>query len=94
MTTDILLIDEDKSHADALGVYLERQQFDVYKAGSPDEALTFFDNSSTDIVLADPGLPDTDTAHLLKQIKGSHPAIQLIIMLSLIHISEPTRPSP
>lgn len=80
MATEILLIDKDNSHADALGVYLERQQFEVYKAGSPDEAITFFDNLSMDIVLADPGLPDTDTVHLLKQIKGSHPGIQLIIM--------------
>ena len=80
MATEILLIDKDNSHADALGVYLERQQFEVYKAGTPDEAITFFDNLSMDIVLADPGLPDTDTAHLLKQIKGSHPGIQLIIM--------------
>ncbi len=43
MATEILLIDKDKSHADALGVYLERQQFEVYKAHSPDDALTFFD---------------------------------------------------
>jgi signal transduction histidine kinase/DNA-binding response OmpR family regulator len=80
MATEILLIDKDKSHADALGVYLEREQFEVHKAHSPDEALTFFDNLSLEIVLADPGLPDTDTIHLLKQIKNSHPDIQLIIM--------------
>ena len=80
MATEILLIDKDKSHADALSVYLERQQFEVHKAHSPDEALTFFDNLSLEIVLDDPGLPDTDTVHLLKQIKNSHPGIQLIIM--------------
>ena len=80
MATEILLIDKDKSHADALSVYLERQQFEVHKAHSPDEALTFFDNLSLEIVLADPGLPDTDTVHLLKQIKNSHPGVQLIIM--------------
>ena len=80
MATELLLIDKDKSHADALGVYLERRQFEVYKADSPDEAMTVFDNLSTEIVLADPGLPDTDTVHLLKQIKNSHPGTQLIIM--------------
>jgi len=80
MTTEILLIDRDNSHAGALGVYLERQQFEVFKAGSPDEAMTLFDNLSSEIVLADPGLPDMDTVHLLKQIKSSHPGIQLIIM--------------
>jgi signal transduction histidine kinase/DNA-binding response OmpR family regulator len=80
MATEILLIDRDKSHAGALGVYLERQQFEVFKADSPDEAITLFDNLSSEIVLADPGLPDMDTVHLLKQIKSSHPGIQLIIM--------------
>ena len=82
MATEILLIDKDKTHADALGVYLERQQFDVFKAYSPDEAMTVFDNLSTDIVLADPALPDKDIVQLLKQIKDSHPGIQLIIMCS------------
>ncbi|MBW1890042.1 MAG: response regulator [Deltaproteobacteria bacterium] len=80
MATEILLIDKDKGHAEALGVYLERQQFEVYKAGSPDDVLMLFDNLSVEIVLADPGLPDTDTVHLLKQIKKSHPGVQLIIM--------------
>ena len=82
MATEILLIDKDKSHAGALGVYLERQQFDVFKAHSPDEAMTVFDNLSTDIILADPGLPEKGLVHLLKQIKRSHPGIQLIIMCS------------
>ena len=80
MAIEILLIDKDKGHAEALGVYLERQQFEVYKAGSPDDVLMLFDNLSVEIVLADPGLPDTDTVHLLKQIKKSHPGVQLIIM--------------
>ncbi len=80
MATEILLIDKDKSHANALAVYLERQQFEVYKVDSCDAAMTYFDNLSAEIVLADPGLPDTDTVHLLKQIKSSHPGIQLILM--------------
>ncbi|MBW2676452.1 MAG: response regulator [Deltaproteobacteria bacterium] len=80
MAIEILLIDKDKGHAEALGVYLERQQFEVYKAGSPDDVPMLFDNLSVEIVLADPGLPDTDTVHLLKQIKKSHPGVQLIIM--------------
>jgi signal transduction histidine kinase/DNA-binding response OmpR family regulator len=80
MATEILLIDKDKGHAGALGVYLERQRFDVYKADSSEDALTFFDNLNTEVVLADPGLPDLDTVHLLKQIKSTHPGIQLIIM--------------
>ena len=80
MATEILLIDKDGRHAAALGVYLERQQFEVYQAGGPDDATTYFDNLRIEIVLADPGLPEKETVHLLKQIKNSHPGVQLIIM--------------
>ena len=82
MATEILLIDKDKSHADALSVYLERNRFKVYKVDNPDDALLLFDNLNTEIVLADPGLPETDTVSFLKQIKKSHPRVQLIIMVT------------
>jgi C4-dicarboxylate-specific signal transduction histidine kinase len=82
MATEILLIDRDKSHADALGVYLERNQFEVYKADNPDDLLVLFDNMSAEIVLADPGLPQTDTVYILKQIKKVHPNVQIIVMAS------------
>jgi signal transduction histidine kinase/DNA-binding response OmpR family regulator len=82
VATEILLIDKDKSHADALSVYLGRNQFKVYKADNPDDALSLFDNLNTEIVLADPDLPKTDTVSLLKQLKKSHPGVQLIIMVT------------
>jgi len=80
MATEILLIDKDKSHADALGVYLERKQFEVYKADNPDDVLMLFDNMAAEIVLADPGLPQIDTVYLLKQIKKIHSNVQIIVM--------------
>ena len=55
MAAEILLIDKDKSHADALRVYLERQQLDVYQADSTDDVLMMFDHMSADIVLAESG---------------------------------------
>lgn len=88
MATEILLIDRDKGHADALGVYLERKRFEVYKADNPDDALLLFDNLNVEIVLADPGLPDTGTVHLLRQIKSAHPRVQLILMATEDHIDQ------
>jgi len=79
MTDEILLIDRDKGHADALAVYLKRQRFDVSFADSIDNVQALFDNLIPDILLADSFLPDMGIINLLKQIKKSHPATQIII---------------
>jgi len=79
MADEILLIDHDKGHADALAVYLKRQRFDVSFADSIDNAFTLFDNLTPNILLADSFLPDIGIINLLKQIKKSHPVTQIII---------------
>lgn len=79
MADEILLIDHDKGHADALAVYLKRQRFDVSFADSIDNVQALFDNRIPDILLADSFLPDMGIINLLKQIKKSHPATQIII---------------
>lgn len=85
MSEELLIIDKDKSHADALAVYLERQRMETYMASNSEEVLVLFDNISVDIVLADPGLPDKEIVSLLKRIKTTHPKIQIIIMASPDH---------
>ena len=79
MADEILLIDPDKGHADALAIYLERQRFDVFFADSIDNVLILLDNLIPDIILADSFLPDMAIINLLKQIKKSHPSTQIII---------------
>ncbi len=79
MADEILLIDPNKGHADALSIYLERQRFDVFFADSIDNVLILLDNLIPDIILADSFLPDMDIINLLKQIKKSHPSTQIII---------------
>jgi len=79
MADEVLLIDPDKGHADALAVYLKRQRFDVSFADSIDNIQALFDNRIPNILLADSFLPDMGIINLLKQIKKSHPATQIII---------------
>ncbi len=79
MADEILLIDRDKSHADALSIYLERQQFEVFIADSVENILILLDNLIPDIILADPFLPELRVINLLKQIKNSNPSTQIII---------------
>jgi signal transduction histidine kinase/DNA-binding response OmpR family regulator len=54
MSKQILLIDEDKSHADALKKYLERQLYDVTLSVSSEDMFLKLDNYSWDILLVDP----------------------------------------
>jgi PAS domain S-box-containing protein len=80
MSDAILIIDQDTSHARALGVYLERKRVENHMASAPEEAMVLFGKIGAQIVLADPGLPDTGVAALLKRIKCAHPRVQIIIM--------------
>ena len=82
MSDEILIIDKDTSHAKALGVYLERKRMEAYLASTCEDVMVLFDNISTEIVLADPGLPDMEMISLLKQIKATHPKLQIIVMVT------------
>ncbi len=82
MSDEILIIDKDTSHAKALGVYLERKRMEAYLASTCEDVMVLFDNISTEIVLADPGLPDMQMISLLKQIKTTHPKLQIIVMVT------------
>jgi len=80
MVDEILIIDNDPSHAKALGVYLERKRMEVHMASTTEDVMVLFDNISAKVVLADPGLPDMEMVYLLKQIKTAQPKLQIIVM--------------
>jgi len=79
MANKILLIDKDKNHSKALKLYLERRQLHVLIADTNDDLMRLFDGLKPNIIIVDPGLPDTKVIHLLKEIKQSHPCTQIII---------------
>jgi len=83
MADTVLLIDKSKSHAEALGTYLERQQAEVLIVSTNDEVLVSIEKTQPDIVIADPYLPDGEIIYILKQMKKTRPLTQIII------ISEP-----
>jgi len=79
MAYGILLVDKDRDHANALEMYLERQQYDIFKACSCDELIPFLENMTPEILIADPYLCDPPIIDLLKKIKQANPEIQIII---------------
>ncbi|MBA3036131.1 MAG: response regulator, partial [Desulfobacterium sp.] len=80
MANEILIIDKDISHANALGVYLKRKKMNIYTAKNSDEILKLFDRINIKIVLADPSSFHTDFISILKKVKKFHPEVQIIIM--------------
>ncbi|MFH2045312.1 MAG: ATP-binding protein [Pseudomonadota bacterium] len=80
MANEILIIDKDISHANALGIYLKRKKMHVYTANNSDDILKLFDRVNIKIILADPSCPDNNFVSILKKIKKTHPHVQIIIM--------------
>ena len=88
MANTVLLIDKSRSHAEALGTYLERQQVEVSIASTNDEVLVSLEKTNPEIVIADPYLPDGEIIYILKQIKKSQPLTQIIIISEPEHIDQ------
>jgi signal transduction histidine kinase/DNA-binding response OmpR family regulator len=80
MANEILLIDKDRSHAKALGVYLERKKMNVHLVKSSDKIMMLLERLKSKIILADPSCFDYNIINILKQIKKNHPDVQIIIM--------------
>jgi PAS domain S-box-containing protein len=78
MAKQLLIIDRDKDHAEALEMYVKRQQYDTVIATTFEEALIQLDSNSWDIILADPFISD-DMASCLKSIRMASPLVQMII---------------
>jgi two-component system response regulator RegX3 len=89
--TRVLVVEDEESFSDALAYMLRKEGFEVAVAETGPDALDQFDRSGADLVLLDlmlPGLPGTEVCRALRQRSN----VPVIMVLSLIHISEPTRP--
>ena len=80
MSKQILLIDEDKSHADALKKYLERQLYDVTLSVSSEDMFLKLDNFSWDILLVDPFINGGTAVPYLITYKKASPLTQIVVI--------------
>ncbi|MBU2429673.1 MAG: PAS domain-containing protein [Proteobacteria bacterium] len=77
MTEQILIIDDDIEHAQALGTYLERLQYEVSIAAATKEVLPMLD-TSWDIILGNPFISDQITDRV-EQVAQASLMTQVII---------------
>lgn len=76
----ILVVDDERSITDALGLILTRLGHQAETAGSIGEATALLKTSSFDLVFTDLRLPDGSGIDLLTHIKADTPETEVIVM--------------
>ena len=80
MPSRVLVVDDERLIRWSLEQTLEKLGYDVETAEDGARAVAAVREESPDLLLLDLKLPDTDGIQVLRQVKGSHPDIQVIIM--------------
>ena len=79
MLANILVVDDEKSIADLIEVYLKNENYDVLKFYKGHDALKCIENNSIDLAILDVMLPDISGFSICQQIREKHnfPVIML-----------------
>lgn len=72
MNTNILLVDDEQTIADLVEVYLENDNYNVYKFYTGKEALRSLEKVTFDIAILDVMLPDIDGFTICKKIREKY----------------------
>ena len=80
MPSRVLVVDDERLIRWSLEQTLEKLGYDVETAEDGARAVAAVREESPDLLLLDLKLPDTDGIQVLRQVKESHPDIQVIIM--------------
>lgn len=79
MHANILVVDDEKSIADLIEVYLKNENYHVLKFYNGHDALQCIENENVDLALLDVMLPDSNGFSICQQIREKHnfPVIML-----------------
>lgn len=72
MNEKILVVDDEHDIADLLEVYLQNENYIVYKFNSAKEALTCIEQEELDLAILDIMLPDISGFSLCQKIREKH----------------------
>ena len=86
MAENLLYIERDEDLAAALAVYVERRLFDVHIVSAPEAAAHALSGPPPDVILADPGLPDTAFIEPLKSFIAAHPQTPLVLITDPMYL--------
>lgn len=79
MSEKILIVDDEQEIADLVALYLENENFQVFKFYSAKEALYCIENENLDMAILDVMLPDMNGFQICRKIreKYNYPVIML-----------------
>lgn len=79
MSHSILVLDDDVHVRESLAIGLEDEDFDVYEAGSSEEALIFLDGRKVDLVVVDLRLPGMNGTDFINEARQRWPELKFVI---------------
>jgi two-component system nitrogen regulation response regulator NtrX len=80
MRKTILIVDDEKSICLSLGSILVDEGYEIFSAGSGEEAIKIIEEDPPSLVLLDIWLPGVDGIETLKMIKSRYPQIRVIMI--------------
>jgi CheY-like chemotaxis protein/Tfp pilus assembly protein PilZ len=78
----ILLVDDEKDIREILRDDLDGQGYEIFEAGSGNEAIALLDTQKFDLVISDLKMPNGDGMALLKMIKERHPTLPTVMFVT------------
>jgi len=85
MPHSVLVVDDESLTLRTISRGLTAEGFEVFTAGSGEEALKLFEEEKPDLILLDIVLPGIDGVEVLRQIKATAPA-SIVVMMSAYHM--------
>lgn len=77
----VLLVDDEKAFVDTMAKRLKKRNLKIAKAFSGEEALEHIQvHPKVEVVILDVKMPGMDGRAVLKEIKNSHPLIEVIML--------------
>ncbi len=85
MAYSVLVVDDEELTLRTISRGLQQEGFEVFTAGSGEDALKVFQEEKPDLTLLDIILPGIDGVEVLRQLKQTTPAA-IILMMSAYHL--------
>jgi two-component system, NtrC family, response regulator PilR len=79
-TGDILIVDDERSMREFLGIYLRREGYRIEAAAGSKEAMAALKARVFDLVITDLRMPDGNGLSILAQAKQLHPDTEVIVV--------------
>ena len=80
MAASILVVDDESTTQDTLGVFLETEGYRVATVGSGEEALTRIKEQAFDVIVADVAMPGVSGLDVLERSRALNPGAAVILM--------------